>query len=91
MVRRGISLKEVGDFLESLIDGRLFSQVRSLSSTFERPLIIIEGDGLYTLRNIRPEAVRGALASIMVDFGVPVFITSGPQETADLLLVIARS
>ena len=89
--RVGVERKEVGDFLGSLLDGRLFAQVRSLSATFERPLMIIEGKDLYTTRNIQPASVRGALASIMVDFGVPVFMTSGPEETAELLMTILRS
>jgi len=36
---------------------------------FENPIIIIEGDDLYSHREIHPNAIRGALASIATDHG----------------------
>ena len=40
----GVERKQAGDFVQSIIDGRLFEQVRALRECFERPLLLIEGN-----------------------------------------------
>lgn len=85
-----VERKTVKDFLQSIIDGRLFSQISSLGKNFEKPLIIVEGiDDIYTKRNIHPNAIRGAIASLAVDFRIPIIQTSGEEETALFLFMIA--
>ena len=88
--RIGVERKKVEDFLESLIGGKLFKQINRLRDTYSRPIMIIEGDDLYTQRNINHNAIFGSLASISVDYGVSVLATKNALETADLLSVIAR-
>lgn len=74
--------KTVGDFLESLIDGRLFAQIKALGNGFECPILLIEGIGIYRKRNVRPEAVAGALASIAVDYRLPILWSESAVESA---------
>jgi len=88
--RTAIERKTAEDFVASIIDGRLFEQISNLKSAYEMPVLLIEGESFQTSRNIAPEAVMGAVASIIVDFGVPVVWTRSPSETALLLLSIAR-
>jgi len=88
--RIGVERKNVDDFLESLITGKLFKQIAQLRDAYSRPLLIIEGEGLLTKRNISHNAIFGSLASISVDFGIPVLRTKDAMETADLLNVIAK-
>ena len=88
--RTAIERKTVEDFVASIIDGRLFEQISNLKSAYEMPVLLIEGESFQTSRNIAPEAVMGAVASVIVDFGVPVVWTRSPSETALLLLSIAR-
>jgi len=88
--RCGIERKEVEDFLQSLIDKRLFSQIKRLVQAYPRPLVILEGEGLYTKRRISPEAIMGALSSIAISFKVPIVTTKDAKETADLIAVIAK-
>ena len=52
--------------------------------------MVLEGENLLTKRNINHNAIFGSLASITVDFGIPVLNTKDASETADLLFVIAR-
>ncbi len=87
--RVGVERKTVRDFLQSLIDGRLLGQSRDLAESFERPLMIIEGNGLYTERNIHPNAIRGALACITVDYHIPTIFTEDETETAQIIASIA--
>jgi Fanconi anemia group M protein len=84
--------KSVEDFLDTLTGGdrSLFEQVRDAASSYSRPLVIIEGEGLYERRNVHPNAIRGALASLAVDFGVSVLHTADQDGTAALLESIAR-
>ncbi len=89
--RVGIERKTVEDFLSTLMDGRdLFGQISDLARTFEHPLLIIEGEGLYTARQINPNSVRGVLASIAVDFGVPILFTRDEEDTAALINIMAK-
>ncbi len=88
--RVGVERKSTNDFLQSLIDGRLLEQAKTLRETFERPLLILEGGELYEKRDIHPNAIRGALASIAVDLGVPIVPTKDEQDTALFLATLAR-
>ena len=88
--RTAVERKTVDDFVASIIDGRLFEQVSNLKSAYQMPILIIEGESFQTSRNIAPEAVMGAVASVIVDFGVAIVWTRSPSETALLLLSIAR-
>jgi ERCC4-related helicase len=88
--RIGIERKTVDDYLNSLIDGKLFVQMKNLRTTYSRPLLIVEGDGLLTKRNISHNAIFGSFVSIIVDFGIPIITTHSTQETADFLSVMAQ-
>lgn len=74
--------KTVSDFLESLTDGRLFDQIGTLVKSFECPILLIEGTGIYRKRNIHPNAVAGALASIAVDYRLPILWSESGVESA---------
>ncbi|MDO8538414.1 MAG: ERCC4 domain-containing protein, partial [archaeon] len=88
----GVERKTVSDFLQSMIDGRLFNQLISLAANYERPLIILEGDmqELYSLRNIHPNAIKGAMASIALNYRIPIIFTKDLNETVEWLYLIAK-
>ncbi len=86
----GVERKTAGDFVSSIVDRRLFRQVEALQAAFARPILLLEGDPLATERPIHPNAVRGALAYLVAVRGLPVVSTAGPDESAALLLTIAR-
>jgi len=84
-----IERKEAGDFIQSLIDGRLFSQLSALRAAYRRPVLIIEGEQITGLRAVNPAAVFGALASIAIRIQVPILWTRNAEETAQMLYRIA--
>ncbi|MCD6575935.1 MAG: hypothetical protein J7K73_02125 [Nanoarchaeota archaeon] len=85
-----VERKTVKDFLQSIIDKRLFNQISNLSENFEKPIIIVEGiEDIYTERMIHPNAIRGAIASLAIDFRIPIIQTTGEEETALFLFMIA--
>ena len=88
--RIGVERKNVDDYLQSLIDGKLFVQMRKLRDAYSRPVLIVEGEGLLTKRNISHNAIFGSLVSVIVDFGIPIINTKSAQETADFLFIMAN-
>ncbi|MGB9901554.1 DEAD/DEAH box helicase [Methanothrix sp.] len=89
--RLGIERKTANDLIDSIVDPErdLFRQIGDLARTYDRPLLIIEGQNLYA-RQVHPNAVRGILATIAVDFGVPIVPTASMEETAALIALMAR-
>lgn len=88
--RIAVERKASEDFCSSIIDGRLFEQAKRLRESYERPVILVEGDPLFTVRNLRPEAVAGAVSSLLTDFGLSLISTRDPRETALLIYSLAR-
>ena len=89
-----IERKTLEDFLASLLDKRIFEQIKKMKAAFEIPIIVIEGslniEDLFYLRNIHPNAIRGLLLSILVDERIPLIFTKNEEETVNLLEILAR-
>jgi ERCC4-related helicase len=83
-----IERKSTKDFVSSIIDKRLHKQAREMVENFKKPVIILEGEDLYS-GFIHPNAVRGALASVAVDFGIPIIPTRSQEDTAAMIVRIA--
>ena len=90
--RVAVERKSAADFVDSVLDAdrSLFAQVGELSRAYARPTVVVEGSNLYGQRNVEPNAIRGALASLAVDFGVSVLRTESEADTTALLATIAR-
>jgi Fanconi anemia group M protein len=86
-----VERKSVADFLSTLTGGErsMFEQVGNAARHYARPIVVVEGDDLYGERDVHPNAVRGALASLAVDFDASVLFTDDEDDTADLLHVLA--
>ena len=53
--------------------------------------MIVEGqEDLYSERKLHPNAVRGMLSAISVDYGVPILQTKNDEDSALLMAVIAK-
>jgi ERCC4-related helicase len=88
--RIAIERKTTEDFAASIIDPErnLFRQISDLSRSYERPVLILEGRDLYT-SSINPNSIRGALAAVAVDYGVPIIPTESQDETASVIALLA--
>lgn len=65
--------KSAEDLGRSIIDGRLFRQMSALRLRAKRPVLLIEGlQPLSSPSGVPWHAVRGALVSVAVVFGVPI-------------------
>ncbi|MDY6769987.1 MAG: DEAD/DEAH box helicase [Candidatus Nanohaloarchaea archaeon] len=88
--RTAVERKTAEDFVDSLVDNRLFPQLQAMTSEFSNPVLLIEGDDLYGHRDVHPNAIRGALSSVALDYGVPMLWSSGVEDTAELLTALTR-
>jgi len=88
--RCAIERKQVNDFLTSLYSGRLFDQALRIKETYERPVLVVEGDLQKTLSEASsPRAFWGALATLAFKFDLKLFFTRNTEQTADLIFELA--
>jgi ERCC4-related helicase/ERCC4-type nuclease len=87
--RVAVERKTTADFVDSLVDGRLFDQLRELKA-YPRPFLVLEGESLYGHRNVTWEAILGAVAAVTVDHGIPLLQTKDAQDTARFLVAVAK-
>jgi Fanconi anemia group M protein len=85
-----VERKTSKDFASSIVDGRLFEQAKQLKDTFFDPVLLLEGSDVLTESGLHPNALRGALISVMFDYGIPVLQVPTPQEAAIYLFRIAQ-
>jgi len=84
-----IEKKTTKDFIQSITDKRLFQQLKAMKDNFEKPVLIIEGEeSLYGV--LQPNIIRGTLAAIAVDMGIPIIWTKDLADTAGIVYWIAR-
>lgn len=82
-----IERKTLSDLEASLLDGRLWDQIKAMQA-YPKPVMILEGEGVPT--RIAPEAYWGTLATVAQDFGVSLLRTLSSAETAQAILSIAK-
>jgi len=85
-----VERKESTDFINSIMDNRLFSQIRLLKAEYARPIILIEGDIFHTPSQVSPAALIGAISYISVIEGISAIHTDDTQQTARMLETMTR-
>lgn len=83
-----VERKSESDFASSIMDGRLFSQMKELCA-YEKPILLIERNG-QNLSRIHPNAIRGAIASLVLDFNVRIISSQSFIDTAGIIFQIAK-
>jgi len=59
-----------------------------LKEAYEMPVLIIEDEDLFS-RNVDKRAVYGAIACLLLDYGISVIRTSSIEETANIIFAMA--
>ena len=85
-----VERKTISDLVDSIIDGRVFSQAREMTNCFEKPIMIIEGDLREGFKRIGENQLTGAILSIIMDFRIGFLITRDERETAIAIYNLAR-
>jgi Fanconi anemia group M protein len=87
-VRLVIERKTRSDFEQSIIDGRLFNQLKNLTDNFPRVAIVVEGEIIEG--RLSKEALLGAYSAVVADFGASLFFTRTMEKTAQLIYAMAK-
>jgi len=86
-----VERKTMRDFLLSLYSGRLFDQAYRLGQAYRMPILVVEGDLHSALKEVRnPRVFWGALVTLSFGYGLQIFFTRDPEETAELINILAR-
>ena len=98
-----VERKTVYDLVHSIYDGRLFVQCSELVKYYAKPLVIIQGD-LAKLQEIpddvdaskvqklkeRMPIAYDALATVTMEFRIPVIHTPDAEQTANFLITLVN-
>lgn len=92
-----VERKTYSDFINSILDGRLFqsispgqnSQLTKLAQQ-KLPLLILELESDTIEKQIHLNSIMGAISSILLDFKIRVVFTRSDVETASLLYQLAK-
>ena len=68
--------KATRDLFLSIIDTRLFRQVRKLKGSSYKSVLLVEGDPFKTDLVFPPEAIRGTLLSLKAIWQLPIIFPS---------------
>ena len=85
--RAVVERKTRSDFENSIVDGRLFDQATTLSSTYDRIIYIIEGSSFSD--RINRKALMAAISSLILNFGAAIFFTPNMAKSAELIVSLA--
>lgn len=85
-----VERKTFPDFISSIIDKRLTSQLKEMKK-YPKQLLILESFHYeYAKFNIHENAIRGMLLSIATDFQIPIIYTKNEEDTANFLILLAK-
>lgn len=84
-----VERKTIGDFIASLVDGRLLPQTARLAHSRYRSLLMIEGPKPPSMPDVHPHAVEGAIVSLAAMWRLPVLHSSEPEHSLLILRLLA--
>ncbi|MEO0282099.1 MAG: ERCC4 domain-containing protein [candidate division WOR-3 bacterium] len=83
-----IERKSSNDFINSIIDGRLFEQAENIKNNFKKGIIMIEGNNADG--RITENALKASIATVIVKYDLDVLRTENEKETARMIYYIAK-
>ncbi|UCH43601.1 MAG: hypothetical protein JSW16_03410, partial [Dehalococcoidales bacterium] len=87
--RLAVERRTGSSFLRGIVDKTLFTSAIYLREHFEIPIFIIEGEVNYEYTAFNPQAIRGALSSMTIVYGVSIISTPSVEETVALIAMMA--
>jgi len=88
--RLAVERRTGSGFLRGIMEKTLFTSAIYLREHFRIPILIVEGEVDYEYSGFNPQAVRGALTSMMLEYGLNVLSTRNDVDTAALIAMLAR-
>jgi len=89
-----IERKTINDFVNSMINKRLFNQIQELQQ-YKNRLLLVEGideQELYSddESGVNGNAIRGFLLSILLKYNIPIIFTKDYEDTAKFISVLSK-
>ncbi len=87
-----IERKTISDFVSSMLNKRLLRQLEELKQ-YPQQILLIEGTDdlpLYEFGKVNPNAIRGMMLSVMLDFQIPIILTKNSEDTAEFLILLEK-
>lgn len=84
-----VERKSNSDFAASIMDGRLFSQVKLMQAEQQTVVLLIEGDVHATNSAIADESLHGALSWLLTGEGVRLVYSRSTADSAGLIFRMA--
>lgn len=87
-----IERKSIGDFIGSMMSGRIFEQLERLKAVNAKPMILVEGSFAQGRRygKVNVSSILGCLVNIELKWGVPIVTLPSKKWTPYYLLAIAN-
>jgi len=88
-----IERKTVQDFISSMLNKRLLTQLKQMSKYNQRLLIIegIDEQELYSKETkLNPNSIRGFILSILINYQIPIIMTQNYLDTSEYLITLAK-
>lgn len=79
-----------GGFIKGIMEKTLFTSAIYMREHFAIPVLIVEGQVNYQYTGFDPQAIRGALSSMMLLYEVNVVSTPNVDETVEQIAMMAR-
>ncbi len=89
-----IERKTINDFVNSMINKRLFNQIQELQQ-YKNKLLLVEGideQELYSddESGVNGNAIRGFLLSILLKYNIPIIFTKNAEDSAKFISVLSK-
>jgi ERCC4-type nuclease len=88
--RLAVERRTGSSFLMGIMDKTLFTSAVYLREHFQIPVLLVEGEVNYEYSAFDPQAVRGALTAMLIEYGLTVISSRGLEETVALLAMMGR-
>ncbi len=88
--RLAIDRRTGSSFMRGIMEKTLFTSAIYLREHFALPILIVEGDINYEYSMFDPQAIRGAVSAMMIQYGMSVLSTRNLEETVELIAMMAR-
>jgi len=77
-------------FTRGIVTKTLFLTALDLRAQEVQPLYVVEGADFHAYGSLHPNAIRGALSALVVEYAGSVLRTTDLEDSAELLLMVAR-
>lgn len=84
-----IERKTWPDFINSMIDKRIFCQLNNLKK-FPKSFLIIEGNEEQVKNKDLIKPAKGLILSIVTEYKTPIIFTKSEEETSEILSILAK-